>query len=165
MNTLESEYAKLHFAKFGFRECDEYLDVYENNANRLVGSDHAFQTAISKSFVITYSRPFTNNRNIGRLSERWTRSLSEELRKLHSDLIGIGRNVLVAHMDINELRAVIILEKEQQDSFIFTWPIPIINENTIPRLRELMRAARKYCDHRQQALRPQLQVQEIHVGS
>ncbi len=161
---LEREYAKYHFASFGFSECGEYLDIYEKNSSCIQGSAHAFETAISKSFVITYARPFTDNQGLGTLSDRWTRALDERIRSLHNALVGTGRNILVAHMDVYELNATIEVKGKRAGSFIFEWPIPMVNRNTIPMLRELLDSATAFCEEKKDHLRSRITSAQIKLG-
>ncbi len=158
---LEREYAKYHFASFGFKECEEYLDIYEKNSSSIQGSPHAFQTVISKSFVITYARPFTDNQKLGTLSDRWTRDLSDELRSLHYYIVGRARNVLVAHMDVYELNATIYVKGRMEGAFMFVWPIPEMNESSIPMLRGLLVAATEFSNRKKEQLRDRITSERI----
>jgi hypothetical protein len=161
MNQIEVEFVKYEFAKLSFMECAEYLDLYEKGLPLFTNKPFAFKRAISKSFVITYARPFTNNnsvdgKGVGTISTKWVKTLPGAQRKLHELLIGEGRNSLVAHIDISKLKPNVWVKEGAHNDYVFDWVLPMISENNLADLRELVSTAYKFCHEHQQKIKTKL---------
>ncbi len=165
MDHFEIEFVKYELAKLSFQECLEYLNLYEIGIQFFKDKKFTFERAISKSFVITYARPFTDNKavdskGVGSISTKWLKELPEEIRKTHNNLVGKGRNSLVAHIDINALKPNVWI-KEQHNDYVFDWCIPMINYNTSGNLRELVRRAYSFSVEHQEKIKPKLKRKHI----
>jgi hypothetical protein len=162
MDRLEVQFLKLEFAKLSFQECSEYLDLYESCVSLLSENDSfVFERAISKCFIITYARPFTKNNpvnghGVGKFSQKWTKTLQHNQVKLHNNLVGDGRNALVAHIDIDKLKPNLWIKPGEHNDYVIDWPILMINKNNIPDLRKLLSVARSSCLEQQELLKEKL---------
>lgn len=164
-NHIEAEFTKYEFAKISFQECLEYLNLYEKYIKTFRNDGWAFTRSLSKSFVITYSRPFTSNNPVngfggGSIATRWLAKLSQEHQDLHHYIVGKGRNALVAHVDIAELMPNIFI-KENHNDYVFDWPIPMLGDKRDELLRELANSGYKYCVEHQNKLKPKLETNHI----
>lgn len=61
---------------------------------------------LQDAMVIAYARPFTSNKPVGRLPNKWSRFGNQGLQRLHDDLISM-RDRLVAHGDASERRIIV----------------------------------------------------------
>jgi hypothetical protein len=59
------------------------------------------------AIVISYARPFSQNRPLGPLAKKWGQFDDPDRRKLHNDIID-ARNKLVAHSDLSQLAVWIV---------------------------------------------------------
>ena len=164
-NHLEVEYTKYEFAKLSFEECIEYLDLYEKHIMKFSNDESIFTRALTKSFIITYSRSFTANNPAygyggGSIKTGWLKKLSIELQDLHQFIVGRGRNSLLAHIDIEELNPNIFL-KENQKGYVFDWPIPMFDAERNHLFRELANQAKDYCIEHQNKIKPKLKTEHI----
>ena len=73
--------------------------IIDNKIHKLKPVDNSYLLlSLYESMVISYSRPFLNNKGITNLPNSFTRELNKEERKLHNDII-TTRNKVVAHSD------------------------------------------------------------------
>ena len=161
MDHYQVEYTKYELAKLSFLDCLDYLKLYEKGVDFFTEEPLAFERAMSKAFVITYARPFTNNNSVGGLgvgsiSTRWVRTLPSAQRELHEELVSDGRNSLVAHLDIEKLQPMIFLKPGNLNDHIMNWCLYSINSNSIYDLRALATAAHEFCYEQQKKIRPNI---------
>ncbi len=164
-NHIEAEFTKYEFAKLSFQECLEYLDLYEKYIRTFYNDEWVFTRSLSKSYVITYSRPFTSNNPVrgfggGSIATKWLTKLSKELQDLHHFIVDRGRNSLVAHVDISELMPNIFI-KENHNDYVFDWPIPMLEIEKNKLFKELATRAYEYCVEHQEKIKPKLETDHI----
>lgn len=155
------EYTKYELAKLSFLDCLDYLNLYEKGVGFFTEEPLAFERAMSKAFVITYARPFTNNNSVGGLgvgsiSTRWVKGLPSRQRELHQEWVSDGRNSLVAHLDIEKLKPMIFLKPGDLNDHIINWCLCPVNSNSIADLRTLVTAANEFCYEQQKKIRPNI---------
>ncbi|MDL0430214.1 hypothetical protein QPM17_03705 [Marinobacter sp. TBZ242] len=161
MDYYQVEYTKYELAKLSFLECLDYLRLYEKGVDFFADSPLAFERALSKAFTITYARPFTHNdpvggMGVGSISTGWIKKLPSKQRELHEELVGDGRNAMVAHLDIGKLLPLIFVKPGNRNDHIIDWRICSLNENSIDDLRALATAAHKYCFEHQGKIEPKI---------
>jgi hypothetical protein len=161
LDHYQVEYTKYELAKLSFLDCLDYLKLYEKGVDFFTEEPLAFELAMSKAFVITYARPFTNNNSVGgfgvgSISTRWVKTLPAAHRELHEELVRDGRNSLVAHLDIEKLQPMIFLKPGNHNDHIMNWCLYSINSNSIGDLRALATAAHEFCYEQQEKIRPKI---------
>lgn len=166
MNPVDGEFVKYEFAKLSFQECNEYLDLYEKGLKLFPDTHYIFERSVSKSFVITYARPFTHNKPAGgsgggSISTKWVRTLPAAQRELHEFIIGDGRNSLLAHIDVEKLKPNVWVKNGPHNACVFDWILLMISEDNLTDLRELVSAAYKFCQEHQQKIKPKLSRTQI----
>ena len=164
---VEIEFLKYYFASASFLECLEYMDTYEHGLDVLDKNINSFKHAMEKSIVITYARPFTNNRsvqgrNIGKISDRWINELPKEQRDIHREFVNHGRNSLVAHIDFSIIKPFLSFKDGQLYACVHDYTVPSINKKYNNDFRVLLQEAQKFCSKKMDDIIPHLPEDRIY---
>jgi hypothetical protein len=84
-----------------FQDITAALQACDLMLERKPGLGTPLYDALNSAIVISYARPFTDNKPLGPLSNRWSRFENSRHRELHDDLLRT-RKRLVAHSDASE---------------------------------------------------------------
>lgn len=170
-NRFDIEFKKYEFAKYSFRECLNFMDLY-SQLHTHVQSHLSFDTMVSTAFVVTYARPFSHSNkeyhgmSMGSISTKWLRGLSQSHMEKHEYLVGTGRNALAAHIDLGKLMPNVFVKDGPHNDHVFDLQLPPINNNTIGEYTELIEAGLLYCQEHQNKLKSRLSsnhlVPEVH---
>lgn len=163
----EAQYTLYELAKISFKECLDFIDLYARFKDTFAEQDlRTFARAISKSVVITYAKPFTNNDSVngfgvGHITDKFYTSLSEQDKKLHDFLVKDARGTFVAHMDLGKLMPNIWIKEGGQNDIAFTDNIPIFSTEQAPDYIKLFQTAHDYCVSHQCKIKPLLKTDHI----
>ena len=84
------------------RTCEHFLAVIgpraAKSSGRYAGMDHPLYRPLLEAIVISYTRPFTGSKTIGKLKQKWGKFGNPQFQAAHDKILG-ARNELVAHSD------------------------------------------------------------------
>ncbi len=68
---------------------------------------HQLYFPLQSAIIVSYGRPFSDNKPLGPLKNKWGKFQDQQLQKMHNDLLEL-RNKMIAHSDHEHRKAHII---------------------------------------------------------